>query len=90
VKSFDCALKCAEDYANDMGVDEIVAFGGASIYESAIPIARKIYKTEVNLYPDGDTFFPEYKRDEWREVARSDFAAQNDSFSYSYVQLDRI
>ena len=90
VKSFDCALKCAEDYANDMGVDEIVAFGGASIYESAIPIARKIYKTEVNLYPDGDTFFPEYKRDEWREVARSDFPAKNDSFSYSYVQLDRI
>ena len=90
VKSFNCALTYAENYANDMGVDEIVAFGGASIYESAIPIAKKIYKTEVNLYPDGDTFFPEYKRDEWREVARSDFAAQNDSFTYSYVQLDRI
>ena len=90
VKSFDCALTYAEDYANDKGVDEIVAFGGASIYESAIPIAKKIYKTEVNLYPNGDTFFPEYKRDEWREVARSDFPAKNDSFSYSYVQLDRI
>ena len=90
VKSFDCALTYAENYANDMGVDEIVAFGGASIYESAIPIARKIYKTEVNLYPDGDTFFPEYKRDEWREVARSDLVAQDDSFTYSYVQLDRI
>ena len=90
VKSFDCALTYAEDYANDKGVDEIVAFGGASIYRSAIPIAKTIYKTEVNLYPDGDTFFPEYKRDEWREVARSDFAAQNDSFTYSYVQLDRI
>ena len=49
-----------------------------------------IYKTEVDLHPDGDTFFPEYKRDEWREVARSDFAAQNNSFAYSYVQLDRI
>ena len=90
VKSFVCALKYAEAYAVDMGVDEIIAFGGARIYESAIPIAKKIYKTEVNLHPDGDTFFPEYKMDEWREVARSDFAAQNNSFSYSYVQLDRI
>ena len=90
VKSFDCALTYAEDYANAMGVDQIVAFGGASIYGSAIPIAKKIYKTEVNLYPAGDTFFPEYNRDEWREVARSDFAAQNDSFTYSFVQLDRI
>ena len=90
VKSFDCALKYAENYANDVGVDEIVAFGGASIYKSAIPIAKKIYKTEVNLYPYGDTFFPEYKRDEWREVARSDLVAQDDSFTYSYVQLDRI
>ena len=70
VKSFGCAVTYAEAYANDMGVDEIVAFGGARIYESAIPIAKKIYKTEVDLHPDGDTFFPEYKRDEWREVAR--------------------
>jgi dihydrofolate reductase len=90
VKSFGCAVTYAEAYANDMGVDEIVAFGGARIYESAIPIAKKIYKTEVNLHPDGDTFFPEYKRDEWREVARTDFAPQNNSFAYSYVQLERI
>ena len=90
VKSFGCAVAYAEAYANDMGVDEIVAFGGARIYESAIPIAKKIYKTEVKLHPDGDTFFPEYKRDEWREVARTDFAPQNNSFAYSYVQLERI
>ena len=64
--------------------------GCFSIAFALIPIAKKIYKTEVNLHPDGDTFFPEYKRDEWREVARSDFAAQNNSFAYSYVQLDRI
>ena len=73
-----------------MGADQIIAFGGARIYEAAIPIAKKIYKTEVNLYPDGDTFFPEYNTDEWREVARSDFTAQNNSFTYSYLQLNRI
>tara|TARA_Y100001978_G_scaffold195129_1_gene203007 strand:- start:263 stop:787 length:525 start_codon:yes stop_codon:yes gene_type:complete len=90
VKSFECALTYAEDYANAMGADQIIAFGGARIYEAAIPIAKKIYKTEVNLYPDGDTFFPEYNTDEWREVARSDFTAQNNSFTYSYLQLNRI
>ena len=29
VKSFGCAVTYAKEYANDMGVDEIVAFGGA-------------------------------------------------------------
>ena len=56
VKSFGCAVTYAKEYANDMGVDEIVAFGGARVYESAIPIAKKIYKTEVDLHPDGIIF----------------------------------
>ena len=29
------------------------------------PIAKKIYITEIQLFPEGDTFFPDYRSDEW-------------------------
>ena len=89
-KSFDQALKNAEDYANTMGANEIVAFGGARVYEEAIPIAKKIYKTEIQLFPEGDTFFPDYCSDEWSEVSRENFSAKSKSVAFSYVQLDRL
>ena len=89
-KSFDHALKNAEDYASAMGADEIIAFGGARIYEEAIPIAKKIYKTEIQLFPEGDTFFPDYRSDEWCEVFRENFSSQSTPFAFSYVQLDRL
>ena len=40
VKSFGCALTYAEKYANDVGVDEIVAFGGARIYRRRVSQTR--------------------------------------------------
>ena len=73
-----------------MGANEIVAFGGARVYEEAIPIAKKIYKTEIQLFPEGDTFFPDYCSDEWSEVSRENFSAQSKSVAFSYVQLDRL
>ena len=89
-KSFDHALKNAEDYACALGVNEIVPFGRARVYEQAIPIAKKIYKTEIQLFPEGDTFFPDYCSDEWSEVSRENFSAQSKSVAFSYVQLDRL
>ena len=89
-KSFDQALENAEGYGNTMGANEIVAFGGARVYEESIPIAKKIYKTEIQLFPEGDTFFPDYCSDEWSEVSRENFSAQSKSVAFSYVQLDRL
>ena len=54
------------------------------------PIAKKIYKTEIQLFPEGDTFFPDYRSDEWSEVSRENFPAQSKSVAFSYVQLDRL
>ena len=54
------------------------------------PIAKKIYKTEIQLFPEGDTFFPDYCSDEWSEVSRENFSAKSKSVAFSYVQLDRL
>lgn len=34
--------------------------GGARLYEEALPLVDKLYITEVELEPEGDTFFPEF------------------------------
>lgn len=44
--------------------------GGSKIYEAAIPLATRMLLTEVHREVEGDTWFPEFDRSEWREVAR--------------------
>ena len=42
------------------------------MYEAALPLADKLFVTEVHRRVDGDTKFPDYNRREWTEVARED------------------
>lgn len=43
--------------------------GGRGIYASTIALATDIYLTEVIKEYDGDEFFPEFNRLEWKEVS---------------------
>jgi len=57
--------------------------GGGQIYAEALPLATRIYLTELDGDVDGDVFFPEIARDEWvvSESRRGDGA--------TYSTLDR-
>jgi dihydrofolate reductase len=44
--------------------------GGAAIYEAALPFATTVYLTEINREVEGDAFFPEIDRKQWRETNR--------------------
>ena len=70
--------------------DEVFIIGGATLYESLLPVANTLYITQIHRDFTGDTWFPEIVRDEWTEVSREDI---NDDasvdFSYSFVQLLR-
>lgn len=50
--------------------DEVFVAGGAQIYAEALPFAQRLLITEVDAEPEGDTWFPEWPRDEWREELR--------------------
>jgi dihydrofolate reductase len=51
--------------------DEIVNIGGgAQVYAGAMPLATDQILTEVHLAPEGDTHYPEFDQDEWRETRR--------------------
>jgi len=52
------------------GDDEPRIIGGGTIYEQALPLATRLYLTEVQMDVEGDTFFPEVDWSQWREADR--------------------
>jgi len=68
---------------------EAMIIGGGQIYEAALPLADRIYLTEVHGSYDGDAYFPHFERSMWREAAREDFTAHGDIPAYSFVVLER-
>jgi dihydrofolate reductase len=49
---------------------EAFIIGGAEIYKVGLPLADRLYLTEINAEIQGDTFFPEYDKTQWREASR--------------------
>lgn len=54
------------------GAEELFVAGGASVYEQFLPVADRLVITEIHETYNGDTRFPEWDRDEWREIERDD------------------
>jgi dihydrofolate reductase len=68
--SFEAALDIARTCAKARGVDEIAVVGGTTVFAEALPMAQRIYKTEVHASPPGDAHFPQVDWSQWREVSR--------------------
>jgi dihydrofolate reductase len=58
--------------------------GGQQVYAEALALATRIYLTEVDAEPEGDTFFPKLDPAQWEEIERTP------GDRASYVTLDRI
>lgn len=52
--------------------DEVFVAGGAQVYAEALPYAHRLVITEVDDDPEGDTYFPEWDRSQWRETSREE------------------
>ena len=84
--SLDQALELASSLIDD---GEVMIIGGAQIYRQALPLAGRIYLTEVHLNAEGDTVFDDLDRAAWREISRQDISAEGDIPAYSIIVLDR-
>ena len=82
------AIRIAARRAEEAGVAEIMIIGGAEIYRAALPRAGRIYLTEVHEAVEGDTVFPNFDRNAWREASREDLAAES-GVDISFVVLER-
>lgn len=80
--SLDNVLEC---YA---GEQEVMIIGGNAVYQLALPLARKLYVTEIHQHYTGDTFFPELK-EEWLEVFREDHDAKESTPAFSFLEMEK-
>ncbi len=84
VPSLEAALEVAhpvdvqtEPVHRSGGTAEIFVIGGAEIYALALPLADRIYLTEVQKAYDGDARFPEFDKTIWREISRQHHPADD-------------
>lgn len=45
--------------------EEVFVIGGSEIYKQFLPVAKKMYITEILINCDGDAFFPKYSSEDW-------------------------
>jgi dihydrofolate reductase len=70
--------------------DEIFFIGGAELYAQAIPLADRLYLTEVDIEPTGDAWFPEYDRSAFWEVSRESHTGEKgDALEFDFVVYER-
>lgn len=85
------ALFVAREIAHGTGQEEIMIAGGAEIYALALPLADRLYLTEIHLQPEGDTTFPAFDRSAWGETRREFHKAEpGESADYTITVLERV
>ena len=68
----------------------IYIIGGENIYREFLPLAKKMFLTEIALEVSGDTHFPEWAKKEWIEVSRINKEDQSQDIKYSFVEYKRL
>jgi len=87
VNSLDEAIEtCKRD-----NQEKIFVIGGGQIYEQALPITDTLYITEIHHEFEGDTFFPEYDKNEWKEFSRDPHGIdERHKYAFDFVIYKRI
>lgn len=85
------SLKAALELARVKSVsDEIMIIGGANLYAQALPLAQRIYLTEVQAEVPGDVHFPDWDPEQWTTTAITEQAADaHNEHAVRYIDLRR-
>jgi dihydrofolate reductase len=82
------SLAEAIEKAGGGGSGEIFVIGGADLYAQALPLAERLYLTEIAAEFSGDAFFPEISPDKWQEISRTPEVEEN-GLSHAFVVYQR-
>jgi dihydrofolate reductase len=87
----EVAPSLEEALALAAGADEIMVGGGGEIFAQALPLAQRLYLTEVDLAPVADVRFPTLDPAEWRETRReAGVRGANDEADFTFVEYERL
>ena len=83
VHSVESALKEAGD-------GEVMIIGGGQMYKQFLPLAGRIYVTQIDSEFEGDTFFPTLNNNQWDVVQRGQSVYDKDAqLTYNFVIYER-
>jgi len=84
VNSIEQAISACKDE------QEAMVMGGASLYEQFLDKAQRIYLTQVDAELEGDTWFPEWDKAQWKQISsESHMADDKNQFDYSFDVYER-
>ena len=69
---------------------EYFVIGGASMYEAFLPVADRLYITEIHARFEADTYFPAEDEAQWECAKREDYeVTRSNKYSFSFVDYTR-
>lgn len=87
-QSLEAALQLGREACHAAGAEEIMVIGGEQIYRMALPLADRLYLTQVDAEIEGDAYFPVVDFDDWQQVSEA-LPEAYDDHSYRFLTLDR-
>lgn len=82
--------EAALDAAAATGIEEVFVIGGGELYTALLGVADRLYLTEIDSAVEGDTYFPEFAREQWQETSRQHHPADDrHRYAFDFVVYDR-
>jgi dihydrofolate reductase len=70
---------------------ELMVVGGAALYAETLPLADRLYLTQVHVQAEGDIRFPPWDPVDWLEVSRVERAAdERNPLPMTFLVLHRV
>jgi len=71
-------------------VPEVIVFGGAEVFRHFLPMADRIYLTQVDADVGGDTYF-DFVSTDWQVIENTPHLAdERHPYAFNFLTLDRI
>ncbi|MEN8202702.1 MAG: dihydrofolate reductase [Bacteroidota bacterium] len=88
-----CEMAASLDHAIELAGEtgECFVIGGGMVYAQFLPMAGKLYLTQVHETFEADTFFPEIDFTQWKAVETEEVdAGQKNEYPHTYTEFVRI
>tara|TARA_B110000014_G_scaffold260855_1_gene251440 strand:+ start:731 stop:1234 length:504 start_codon:yes stop_codon:yes gene_type:complete len=80
------SIEKAVEKARRFDEEEIFIIGGGEIYKLGFAYVDKLYITEIYANIDGNTYFPKWNKENWKEISRiSHPKDEKHEFDFDYV-----
>ncbi len=70
--------------------EEIMVIGGAEIYAQALPVADRLYYTQIHHAFEGDAWFPDLNMQQWRMIHEEIHTAdEKNAYDHTFMIMTR-